>query len=294
MIGTCRLCGNERELLTSHIMPSFIFKRMKKTSATGHIRFSQNMNKREQDGLKFPWFCFDCEQLFSKYEKYFSEKILQPIHQQQKEITYNNTLSKFAASVAWRVLMYFIEINDIEHINPKDREAAEKSWHDYLLNQNKHPDSHELHFYNLIGQIPADADTPNNIFRYLSRATDLSVFKTQDASFVYIKSLNFLIIGYIRLPQSSRALRKSRICISRVQITQGLNELPEFIWKIIKERARKSQNHQNALSESEQLKIDKAYRTNLERASKSETIKALTKDAQAFGVRSIFNNGEEE
>lgn len=89
-------------------------------------------------------------------------------------------------------------------------------------------------------------------------------------------------------------MRKSRICISRVQITQGLNELPEFIWKIIKERARKSQNHQNALSESEQLKIDKAYRTNLERASKSETIKALTKDAQAFGVRSIFNNGEEE
>lgn len=294
MIGICRLCGNERELLTSHIMPSFIFKRMKKTSATGYIRFSQNMNKRRQDGLKLPWLCFECEQLFSKYEKYFSEEIFQPIHDQQKEITYNNMLSKFAASLAWRVLMYFTEINHLKHINLQDREATEKRWHDYLLNQNKHPDRHELHFYYLFGQIPLDKDTPNNISRYLSRATDLNVFKTQDMSFVYIKSQNFLIIGYIRLPPNSRTFRKSRISISQGQLTQGLNELPGFIWKLLKERARLSKNHQNSLSEHEQLKIDKAYRTNLEKASNSETIKALTKDVQAFGISSIFNNGEEE
>jgi hypothetical protein len=275
-------------------MPCFIFKRMKKTSATGHIRSSQNINKREQDGLKLPWLCFECEQLFSKYEKYFSEKIFHPIHEQQKEITYNNMLSQFAASVAWRVLMYFIEINAIEHINLQDKEATEKRWHNYLLNQNKHPGTHELHFYNLLGQISADVETPNNISRYLSRATDLNVFQNQHASFVYIKSQNFLIIGYIKLPQNSRTFRKSRICISRGQIAQGLNRLPESIWELIKERAKVTKSYQNSLSESEQLKIYKSYRKNLERASNSETIKALTKDVQVFGINSVFDNGEEE
>lgn len=38
------------------------------------MRNGINVNKPQQDGIKTKFLCQDCEVLFSKYEKYFSEK----------------------------------------------------------------------------------------------------------------------------------------------------------------------------------------------------------------------------
>jgi hypothetical protein len=51
-ITPCRLCGEMKELQESHILPGFVYRWMKETSATGYLRFAQQPNLRVQDGVK--------------------------------------------------------------------------------------------------------------------------------------------------------------------------------------------------------------------------------------------------
>jgi hypothetical protein len=71
----CRLCGATKELQESHILPGFVFRWMKATSATGYLRFGQQPNLRVQDGLKLLLLCGDCEGRFNHWETQFANKI---------------------------------------------------------------------------------------------------------------------------------------------------------------------------------------------------------------------------
>jgi hypothetical protein len=51
--GTCALCGENKKLRMSHIIPNFVFKWMKETSATGFLRSAENPKKRLQDLLNY-------------------------------------------------------------------------------------------------------------------------------------------------------------------------------------------------------------------------------------------------
>lgn len=71
----CKLCGDERDLQESHIIPRFLYKYMLKvtdgniTQFDGRINLWQNSNRQ----LKKKLLCFDCEQLLSKNETQFSD-----------------------------------------------------------------------------------------------------------------------------------------------------------------------------------------------------------------------------
>jgi hypothetical protein len=67
----CRLCGAVKELQESHILPGFVFRWMKETSATGYLRSRQQPNLRVQDGLKLHFLCADCERRFNQWETQF-------------------------------------------------------------------------------------------------------------------------------------------------------------------------------------------------------------------------------
>jgi hypothetical protein len=79
VIGKCKLCGNESNLILSHIVPSFVFKWLKENSATGYLRFANTPNLRVQDGIKEYWLCNVCEGLFNKWETEYANKIFRPI-----------------------------------------------------------------------------------------------------------------------------------------------------------------------------------------------------------------------
>ena len=51
-ISECALCLKEKTLCDSHIIPSFVYKWLKDTSATGYLRNGNSPNLRQQDGLK--------------------------------------------------------------------------------------------------------------------------------------------------------------------------------------------------------------------------------------------------
>lgn len=292
MSNTCRLCGNNAPLLKSHIIPKFIFDWVKKTSATDYVRFNQNIDMPEQDGLKLSWLCSKCEQIISTYEKYFADRVFYPLHENAARITYNNGLLKFAASIAWRILQYKIELNQTENFNEKLIRASNQAlirWHDYLFNKTKNPGNYELHFYNYLGIISSIKSLPNNIHRYLHRDTGFNLYRIGEVALVYIKLPGFIIIGYISLPKNNIEFKKTRICVTSGTIEPMIYQAPIELWEIIKDEAQKAEEYQKSISDRQKTKINEKYKQNLQRASESETIKALTKDIHLNGINSVFD-----
>ena len=70
MKGICRLCYCDAELQESHVIPAFVFRWLRETGPTPHMRISDEPNRRVQDGLKYPWLCRDCEQMLGGWQSY--------------------------------------------------------------------------------------------------------------------------------------------------------------------------------------------------------------------------------
>jgi hypothetical protein len=104
--GMCGFCSAQAPLRDSHVLPAFVYRWLRNRSGSGHIRHTDNPNRRVQDGLKLPWFCGDCESLFSRYETAFATKVIHPWHAGTYKITYEDWLLKFCVSISWRVLRY--------------------------------------------------------------------------------------------------------------------------------------------------------------------------------------------
>ncbi len=120
MIQQCRLCDKEKSLEISHIVPKFIFRHLKKTSPTGYIRATENPNRPVQDGIKLPFLCGDCEDIFSKWETLFANKVFYPYQNDEaQEFKYEEWLTKYLASVSFRVLVYVYEDTGLDYFSPE-------------------------------------------------------------------------------------------------------------------------------------------------------------------------------
>jgi len=150
----CALCGNKAELKTSHIIPKFTTNWLKNTAITGFLRKNEdNYKQRQQDGYKEELLCFDCEQLFSKCEKEFSEKIFKPYLEENKtKFIYEEWLNYFITSVNWRIL--YLQIVDslkgeitLSLANIEELSTAAKTLGDFLLKKQGFPQEVETHLY---------------------------------------------------------------------------------------------------------------------------------------------------
>ena len=74
----CAFCGQQVPLRESHVLPAFAFRWLRGRSGTGHIRHTDNPNRRVQDGLKLKWLCDACEGRFSRSETTFATKVFHP------------------------------------------------------------------------------------------------------------------------------------------------------------------------------------------------------------------------
>lgn len=74
-LGNCRLCGNERPLCQSHIIPEFIYKPLYDPTDKNRIYGFREKNKSVQVFQKGLWqylFCRECEDVFHRYENHVS------------------------------------------------------------------------------------------------------------------------------------------------------------------------------------------------------------------------------
>ena len=110
----CRLCQQDKTLRESHIIPAFVYRWIKETSATGYLRFIKNVNLRVQDGVKEKLLCDDCEEILNFFETKFSREIFYPYVNKElnkegvaqgniKSFQYSDWLLKFIISLNWRI-----------------------------------------------------------------------------------------------------------------------------------------------------------------------------------------------
>lgn len=144
--GECKLCRRNLELQLSHIVPKFIGKWIKSTSASGYIRNAVQANRRIQDLPKQYLLCHECEELFSAYEKKFSQEIFYPFQNGQKQFHYDEWLQKFAVSLLWRVAISQLNSNlKTDHPGYKRLIETLEQWRKFLLHETKEIGRTKIH-----------------------------------------------------------------------------------------------------------------------------------------------------
>ncbi|OCH02714.1 hypothetical protein [Aliivibrio fischeri] len=263
-MDNCALCSSKKELEISHILPKFLFRYQKKSSPTGNIRTVNNPNRIVQDGLKLPFLCGECEDIFSKWETSFANKIFYPYESGKvSNFIYDESLSKFLASLSYRCLKLSQKENQLDHIEPKLTkyvELALDNLQSYLLGRHEHPKEQRQHLVLLGpttfpgGYIKGVKESDFNI--YTTRAIEYDVISTDNEAFVYIKFLKFLVLCPIKII-SNKGWRSSRISHSGGSIEPKLYELNDYVLDRILSGARLLPDNRGLLSSKQRDLIEK-------------------------------------
>lgn len=103
----CRLCLQEKPLKESHIISKLYFKILRNKSKDGVFRDLNVPNRKIQDGTKVYLLCHDCEEKFSKYETYYTNRFLRLVSRDNNSINTNDDkLRYFLLSLHWRILVW--------------------------------------------------------------------------------------------------------------------------------------------------------------------------------------------
>jgi len=278
----CALCAVEyapTEL--SHIVPKFVYRWLKATSATKFMRFGPKMNQRAQDGIKDYFLCEACEDSFEKHESKFASDIFTPFVQDNCHTAdYGEYMLKFAVSVSWRVLAYAQENGLLHHFQGRHAVAVTDTlaiWRDYLLNKTHEIGNHEIHLLPMSGVIDhSSAGVPENINRYLRRAIEINVGVANTGAFTYCKLGPMIFIGLIHYPELAH-WQKTKINKSGQFPPMNFTAPAQFM-DFIFMRSRRLAELESQLSERQLENIKISYEKNIDCFEQSDTYKTLLMD----------------
>lgn len=287
MRAPCQLCGQTEELQDSHILPAFVFKWLKETSATGFIRFGEEPNKRVQDGYKKPLLCASCEQRLSVWETFFSTKLFRPLSEDASlRVRYREWLLKFCVSVSWRSLTMLKEDQGQDHFSEAQRLSADQALHTwalFMLDRLPNPGRFEQHLLPLdaVQQFSGGA-LPANINRYFLRTVDVDAVRGEKAAFVFSKLGRFVIVGFIDMPFPKQWVG-TKVHVREGLIAPGNYTLPIQFGEYLSDKARRFAAVHEQISDAQRQKIEETAMRNTERVARSATFEAMKNDAELFG-----------
>ena len=231
--------------------------------------------------------CRDCEQLFSSWEKKFSEECFVSINSgRARNVTYGPWMLKFATSVSWRVLRVFAANGGLsgfpKHVEIQINDALHE-WAQFLLGNRPDPGRHEQHMFvvDVVGGTSI-ANAPPNISRYLARAIDLDVARNQDSAMSYAKMGKFVLFGFVAM-KYPRRWEGTKLHVRHGRFGQHDIELPADVGDFIVERARLAAEKYSQVSERQQTKIRQSYEQDPDRVLRSDTLRAMRHDVLMFG-----------
>jgi hypothetical protein len=286
MFGLCRLCGEPRELQESHVIPSFVYKWLKETSATGFLRFSDTPNRRVQDGYKEYWLCFDCEQRLNVWETQFANKVFHPLNGDGGlRIRYEAWMIKFCVSISWRTLMK-VQESGLEHLNLTQQAAVKQTldvWSKVLLDKLPHPARHEQHLL-LFDAVTRDSThgLPANINRYILRTVGMDVIRSESTTFVFTKMSKFIVLGFIDVKHPRQWLG-TKIHVREGMVGAGDCTVPIQLRDYIVEKAKRYASLVSSMSDTQRAKIAEAAWKDLDRVALSGTFEAMQNDVELSG-----------
>lgn len=172
----CLLCRKKHQQEISHIFPKFIMKKLKVEGDNGRFRNPVNPNFPLQDGLKCLMLCPECEDLLSKFEVHFANKIFHPSYKSElpENIGIGDTTAlKFLSSLSFRLIAFSLNNSDFPNYLEQPFRYALNVLRNYLLGEisNILPIFHELFYI-------ADYNDENiknenrSLYFYIKSATD--------------------------------------------------------------------------------------------------------------------------
>jgi hypothetical protein len=284
---TCRLCGAEGELQESHIVPAFVFRWLKDTSATGYLRFGQVPNRRVQDGPTRRWLCATCEQRFNVWETRFATEMFHPLNADGGRFCqYRDWLLKFCASISWRNLVRArddTELNDLSADQMSSVDRALSVWSEFVLGRVPHPGKFQQHLLPLdtvdgysAGRLPA------NINRYILRTVEMDVIHSPDATFTFSKIGKFIVLGFIDITFPNQWVN-TRVHVREGIIRPSRYTVPRQFGDYLLERTDRLAAVHSEISATQRDKISQTMMRDLDRLSTSDSLKAMEHDVELSG-----------
>lgn len=291
MEGICALCRKQSELQESHVLPAFAYRWLRNRSGpNGHIRFTENVNRRVQDGIKFHWLCIECEGRFGRSETMFANKIFHAWKKHETKITYDRWLLKFCVSVSWRILNFCRGKNPEAEYSAEQillMDKAEAKWRSFLLDECEHPAEFEQHL--LVFDIFEETNIPNlpeNINRFMTGVITMDIVGSHKSLMTWGKLGKFQIFGFIQRDEN-------KWVGSKVHVRQGTYPPAEFILPstlipLFKEKANSHRLAMDGLSETQAQKINSNVLSKIDEFGASEQFEAILADAKMFGLNSVI------
>jgi hypothetical protein len=285
----CKLCRKIEPLCESHILPAFAYRWLKNRSGKGHLRHTDNPNRRVQDGIKLKWLCKQCEGIFSGFETEFANRAFYPWTKDKKQIVYGDWMLKFCVSVSWRVLTYAYGRNaDTLYTTDQMRhiDRAETVWRDFLSGKTKDLNRYQQHLlvFDFVEETTI-SNLPNNFNRFMTGAITLDIIGSSRSLMTFAKIGPFTIIGMIL--KGGTIWRGTKIKSGRGRLISEKIELSLPLLDFIKERASAAAEALEAISPVQREKIEQHVTANLESFLHSDQFRAIEADARLFGFEAV-------
>jgi hypothetical protein len=287
--GECAFCAAFGELRGSHVLPAFVYRWLRGRSGTGHIRQTDNPNRRVQDGLKLAWLCGSCEAQFSRYETAFAAKLFHPWHDGVMRVPYTEWLLKFCTSVSWRVLRYARGRNpEAKYTSDQSRlmDEADKRWREFLSGDVAHPGAFEQHLliFDVIGETTV-RDLPSNINRFMTGAITLDIVGSPRSLMTYAKLGRFNIFGIIQ--RGPNRWEGTKVHVREGIIKPGRFVVPAGLLDLFREKAKLTADGFDAMSPTQREKVRQHVDGNLDQFMASDQFRSMMADAEMFGRKAV-------
>lgn len=280
--GTCRLCGSDGlELQLSHILPAFVFRWMRGSSATGHMRSGEEPNLRVQDGWKERWLCSSCENEIGKAERQFAEQFFLPVVEGRPPPCdeYGPWLLKFCVSVTWRVLLRFRDMDPFEDYSSEDYDLLERAaavWREYLRGRRPDLGAFRQHLFIVRGVSSAQRYVAPNINRHVLRHITVDVVRGADQHIVFAKLPRFFIMGVLRDDRPGDWAGTE--VLAGTGIVPAYQCVPDGFYDYVNEKAERAAGLLASLSDRQKRKVLNDVEADRHRVDASDTVKALRLD----------------
>lgn len=272
----CKLCKKDDDLRVSHVLPRFLGKYLKDTSATGFLTAVDVNGKpsRSQDLYKRRLLCDQCESVLNEAETFFADKVFYPFKKDElKSIPVDDRLGRFAVSVSLRALwiMQLVKHPLVERWKGQ-LDGLETEWRNYLLMTPDFVKGNHSHHILLCNEAILAVELKNspNLIHSVLRTSAYYLFEKFEKAYVFANLAGVQIISMIYPPE----LPVSRGTEVYPNQTFGVVSPPGIGWggyfQNLLELARKFDAARNRLSVAQREMIERAMDKDPERAAMSE------------------------
>jgi hypothetical protein len=285
----CSFCREVAPLRDSHVLPAFAYRWLRRRSGTGHIRHTDNPNRRVQDGPKLKWLRDDCEGLFGKFETAFATNVFHPWQEGKQRVLYEDWLIKFCVSVSWRVLKYLRQSNSGARYTAdqlKLQHDAECRWRAYLQGEAENPGKFEQHLL-IFDNIESTTvrNLPRNINRFMTGAITFDIVGSQKSLMTFAKLGRFTIFGMI--DKGPYVWKGTKVNLKRGELKPGEVVVPGPLLDLFRSKASSVDNAMQRMSPTQLNKIEDHVMRNLDRFRASDQFRSIEADKRMFGIGAV-------